>query len=124
MSDIDFSKNIRNLLKEHGWTVKSKYIGRPMQHILKCELINRMFRGRANLQVLINRDNNVDLIISIESAGIYDGKKDKRGEKLAETEEDKLEGRTDGSDAFDTLCIGAERFPVAAGSGVTANYFG
>ena len=31
-------------------------------------------------------------------------KKDKRAEKEAETEEDKLEYRTDGSEAFDTLC--------------------
>ena len=31
--------------------------------------------------------------------------------KLAETEEDRLEARTDGSDAFDTLCIGCEKFP-------------
>ncbi len=36
----------------------------------------------------------------------------KRGEKLAETEEDKLESRTDGSDAFDTLCFGVEKFHV------------
>ena len=27
-------------------------------------------------------------------------------------EEDKLENRTDGSDAFDTVCIGVENFPV------------
>ncbi len=33
------------------------------------------------------------------------------GEKLAESEEDLLEHRTDGSDAFDTLYIGAEKFP-------------
>ena len=52
-----------------------------------------------------------DLIISIQTAGVYNGGKDKRGEKLAETEEDKLESRTDGSDAFDTLAIGCERFP-------------
>ena len=44
------------------------------------------------------------------TAAIYNEKKDKRGEKLAETEEDKLEARTDGSDAFDTLCIGVEKF--------------
>ena len=31
-------------------------------------------------------------------------KKDKRAEKEDETEEDKLEYRTDGSEAFDTLC--------------------
>ena len=74
-------------------------------------MIDRMFKGRADHQVLINRDNNRDLLLSIETAGVYNGKKDKRGEKLAETEEDKLENRTDGSDAFDTLCIGVEKFP-------------
>ena len=34
------------------------------------------------------------------------------GEKLEETEENLLEHRTDGTDAFDTLYIGAEKFPV------------
>ena len=33
---------------------------------------------------------------------------DKGGEKLAESEEDLLEHRTDGTDAFDTLYIGCE----------------
>lgn len=75
-----------------------------------------MLRGRAKHQVLINRDNNPDLLVSITSAGIINGKKDKRGEKLAETEEDKLESRTDGSDAFDTVCIGVERFPIMQSS--------
>lgn len=83
-----------------------------MQHVEKNQLINRMFRGRANHTVFINSDNNPDLLISITSAGIYNGKKDKRGEKLVETEEDRLESRTDGSDAFDTICIGVEMFPV------------
>lgn len=36
---------------------------------------------------------------------------DKGGEKLAESEGDLLEHRTDGTDAFDTLYIGAEKFP-------------
>ena len=94
-----------------------------MNHLEKNLLINRMFRGRANHQVLINRDNNPDLIISIESAGVFNGQKDKRGEKLAETEEDKLESRTDGSDAFDTLCIGVEKFPVFQFHTVTVNTY-
>ena len=38
-------------------------------------------------------------------------RKDKGGEKLAETEEDLLQHRTDGTDAFDTLYIGCEKFP-------------
>lgn len=108
-------------LRRKGWNVKSKYIGKPMNHILKNDLINRMFRGRAHHLVLINRDNNPDLLISITSAGVKNGQKDKSGEKLAETEEDKLESRTDGSDAFDTLCIGVERFPVMQYRSVSTN---
>lgn len=110
-------------LRRKGWNVKPKYIGKPMNHILKNDLINRMFRGRASHVVLINRDNNPDLLISITSAGVKNGQKDKSGEKLAETEEDKLESRTDGSDAFDTLCIGVERFPVMQYRSVTTNSY-
>lgn len=116
-----FYRMIITGLRRKGWNVKSKYIGKPMNHILKNDLINRMFRGRAHHLVLINRDDNPDLLISITSAGVKNGQKDKSGEKLAETEEDKLESRTDGSDAFDTLCIGVERFPVMQYRSVSTN---
>jgi hypothetical protein len=124
----DFYIFISNFLSDHGWFVEETYIGRAMNHIEKQQLINRMFVGRAEHQVLINRDNNEELIMSIETAGAYMGKKDKRGEKLEETETDKLENRTDFSDAFDTLCIGVERHLQPAGasdmtSGFTS-YFG
>lgn len=119
----DFHKYIERRLKSAQWIVRAVYIGKPMRHIDKNLLINRMLRGRANHLVLINRDNNPDLIISLESAGVYNGEKDKRGEKLAETEEDKLEGRTDGSDAFDTLCIGVEKFPALQFHAVTVNSY-
>lgn len=118
-----FYRMIITGLRRKGWNVKSKYIGKPMNHILKNDLINRMFRGRARHLVLINRDNNPDLLISITSAGVKNGQKDKSGEKLAETEEDKLESRTDGSDAFDTLCIGVERFPVMQYRSVSTNTY-
>lgn len=118
-----FYRMIITGLRRKGWNVKSKYIGKPMNHILKNDLINRMFRGRARHVVLINRDNNPDLLISITSAGVKNGQKDKSGEKLAETEEDKLESRTDGSDAFDTLCIGVERFPVMQYRSVSTNEY-
>ena len=77
----------------------------------KMLLINRMFSGQAKHVPMFNRENNEDLLVSVQTAGVYNGGKDKRGEKLAETDEDKLESRTDGSDAFDTLLIGCERFP-------------
>ena len=85
-----------------------------MKHLEKQLLINRMFKGHAQHMILINQDNNEDLIISIESAGVYNNGKDKRGEKLIETDEDQLQNRTDFSDAFDTVCIGAEKFPQTA----------
>ena len=64
----------------------------------------------------LSRSNNPGLILAIQSAGVSRGRngfrKDKSGEKLAESEEDLLEHRTDGSDAFDTLYISCEKFPV------------
>jgi len=64
------------------------------------------------LQPFFHRSNNEDLILAIQSAGVSKGRndfrKDKSGEKLAESEEDLLEHRTD---AFDTLYIGCEKFP-------------
>lgn len=111
VNNQDFHWVICHELKKHGWEVQDVYIGKPMNHVEKNLLINRMFDGRANLMPMFNEANNEDLLISIQTAGIYNGGKDKRGEKLAETEDDKLESRTDGSDAFDTLAIGCEKFP-------------
>ena len=107
----DFQWTITHRLRQHKWQVRPVYIGAAMRHMEKMLLINRGFSGQARLMPFFNEPNNTDLLISIRTAGVYNGKKDKRGEKLAETEEDKLEGRTDGSDAFDTLYIGCERFP-------------
>ena len=68
------------------------------------------------LMSFFNRSNNPDLLLAIQSAGGSRGcngfRKDKTGEKFAESEEDLLEHRTAGSDAFDTLYIGCEKFPV------------
>lgn len=116
VNNEDFRWVIINAFKKNGWNVKDQYIGKPMAHPEKQLLINRMLEGKARKHIFINRENNEDLIISIQTAGVYNGHKDKRGEKLAETEEDKLESRTDGSDAFDTLAIGCERFPITINS--------
>ena len=75
-----------------------------------------------------NRQNNDDLILAIQSAGIVRGRfgfrKDKGGEKLAETEEDLLQHRTDGTDAFDTLYIGCEKFPYHDVHGINLSGIG
>lgn len=96
--------------------MEAVYLGNSMRHDEKYLLINQGFAGKQRLMPFFNRSNNPDLILAIQSAGVSRGRngfrKDKSGEKLAESEEDLLEHRTDGSDAFDTLYIGCEKFPV------------
>ena len=101
--------------ERHGWQVEDVYLGNPMRHDEKYLLINQGFAGKQRLMPFFNRQNNDDLILAVQSAGVTRGRngfrKDKGGEKLAETEEDLLQHRTDGTDAFDTLYIGCEKFP-------------
>ena len=111
VSKVTFQSVIVSAFRVRGWVVTQVDIGPAMNHMVKHLLINRMLAGKAKLRPMINKANNENLLVSIQTAGVYNGKKDKRGEKLGETEEDRLESRTDGSDAFDTLCIGCENFP-------------
>lgn len=111
VNNQDYQWVVTHTLRTLGWTVRPVYIGKAWNHMDKHLLINRGFSGRARLMPYFNEQNNEDLLISIQTAGVYNGKKDKRGEKLAETTEDRLENRTDGSDAWDTLYIGCEKFP-------------
>lgn len=117
VNDVDFRFTIINEFERHGWYVVPVPLGNPMRHDEKYNLINYGFAGRNRLTPYFNRQNNDDLILAIQSAGIERGrlgfKKNKAGEKLAETEEDLLEHRTDGTDAFDTLYIGCERRPAS-----------
>lgn len=115
VNDQDFHYNVVKEFERHGWRIESVYLGNPMHHDEKYLLINNAFAGKQRLMPFFNRSNNEDLILAIQSAGVSRGRngfrKDKSGEKLAENEEDLLEHRTDGTDAFDTLCIGCEKFP-------------
>lgn len=115
VNDRDFHFVVKSEFERCGWDVEDVYIGQPMKHHEKYLLINEGFSGRNNLTPYFNRQNNEDLIIAIQSAEVERGRngfrKNKSGEKLQETEENLLELRTDGTDAFDTLYIGCERFP-------------
>ena len=130
----DFRKVIEREFKSHGWKIKSVYLGHPMRHNEKYLLINSGFAGKQRLTPYFNIDNNEALLIAIQSAGVLTGNvgcggfpldvrvggKDnllhrlfrEAGEKLAESEENLLEHRTDGTDAFDTLYIGMNNKPV------------
>ena len=86
-----------------------------MHHDEKCLFINNAFAEKQQLMPFFNRSNNEHFILAVQSASVSNGRKgfrkDKSGEKLAESEEDLLEHRTDGTDSLDTLYIGCEKFP-------------
>lgn len=117
VNEQDFRWVVVHEFERHGWRCEAIYLGSPMRHDEKYLLINQGFAGKQRLMPFFNRFNNEDLILAIQSAGVSRGRngfrKDKSGEKLAESEEDLLEHRTDGTDAFDTLYIGCEKFPYS-----------
>lgn len=122
VNDQDFLWVVRTCFEHRGWRCEPVYLGNPMRHHEKYLLINQAFAGRQRLTPFFNRSNNEALILSVQSAGVSQGRegfrKDKAGEKLAESEESLLEHRTDGSDAFDTLYIGCEKFPWHGSGGL------
>ena len=121
VNDQDFRWVIMTEFEKRGWYVQDVYLGHPMRHDEKYLLINQGFAGKQRLMPMFNRQNNDDLILAIQTAGVERGRngfrKNKSGEKLEENEENLLEHRTDGTDAFDTLYIGCEKFPQVVASG-------
>ena len=95
---------------------------------IACLLIIQGFAGKQRLMPCFNRQNNDDLILAVQAAGVTRGRngfhKDKGGEKLAESEEDLLEHRTDGTDAFDTVYIGCEKFSQGSSQGSSVDVGG
>jgi len=120
--EADYAEVITDELVRLGWKVDRQHIGNPLKHHEKFIMIDQALKGQNFLFPVFNKPNSEALILGMEQCGVKVGplgfQKDKAGEKLAENEEDKLEFRTDGSDAWDTLFIGMNRFPVSdSGSG-------
>ena len=115
VNDQDFNRVVVHEFERHGWSVQDVYLGNPMRHDEKYLLVNQGFSDKQRLMPYFNRQNNDDLILAIQSAGVECGRngfrKNKSTEKNPESEEDLLEHRTNGTDAFDTLYIGCEKFP-------------
>lgn len=113
-----FADIVKFELRKRDWIVIDKYIGKQMRHNLKHQYINDALTGRKYLFPTFNRSNNEYLLPAMENTGIKIGRngfeKDKSGEKLEETEEDPLQLRTDGTDAWDTLFIGCNFYPVTS----------
>jgi hypothetical protein len=97
-------------LEKMGWDVTRVDIGTPRKHAVKHQIINDALTGAKYLFPMFNRENNFELLLAMEQTDIRVGRngfeKDKSGEKLDETDEDPLELRTDGTDAWDTLFLG------------------
>ena len=114
VSDEDFASVICSQFERNGWNVTRVHIGNPLKHHEKYLMIDQALKGQDYLFVMMNQPNNEALIPAMQQTGVHVGRngfqKDKSGEKLAETEEDRLEYRTDGTDAFDTLFIGMNLF--------------
>ncbi len=111
VSDKDFKSIIVEQFNKHGWYVEEHFIGKPLKHTEKYTMIDQGFTGAAGLLPMFNKENNEALLIAISMAEVrvtagQGWHKHKGGEKLVETEDDLLEHRTDGTDAFDTLYIG------------------
>ena len=111
-----FKEIVISTLTACGFNMYDKYIGKPMKHQLKHQYIDDGLTGKQSLLPKFNRSNNESLIPAMETTGIRVGpngfQKDKSQEKLAETEDNLLELRTDGTDAWDDLYIGCVFFPM------------
>lgn len=116
VNNDDFATTICLQFEKNGWRVERKYIGNPPKHHEKYHIIDQGLKGQGGyLTPLFNEPNNEALILSMNNTDIKVGttgwQKDKSAEKHAETEEDLLEFRTDGTDAWDTVYYGVNKYP-------------
>ena len=70
VNDQDFHWVVVHEFERHGWQVIDVYLGNPMRHDEKYLLINQGFAGKQRLMPYFNRQNNDDLILAIQSAGV------------------------------------------------------
>lgn len=103
---ITFADEFTNVLQNHGWTVNRIYVGQATGHNTKYLFMDNLLKesNPAIPKIRINANNCRYLIVSIQQAGVLEGKngfeKDKRPErKIGVVDEE----TTHFSDAFDTL---------------------
>lgn len=116
VGEDDFASVICAEFDRLGWLVERVHIGNPVPHSDKHRMIFQAMKGQKYLFPMFNKPNNEALLLAMENTGVKIGphgfQKDKSGEKLSESEEDLLQHRTDGTDAWDTLFIGMNKFHV------------
>ena len=128
VNDDDFASVVCEEFERQGWSVTRVHIGNPLKHTDKYLMIDQAFKGQKYLFPMFNKQNNTDLLVAMFGADVAVGSrgfgKSKAGEKLPESEEDPLQYRTDGTDAWDTLFVGMNLFPQAAGGFGLGSAFG
>lgn len=127
VSSDDFASVITEQFEKNGWAVEKLFIGKPMKHTEKYSILDDGFKGVKHLLPMFNKENNEALLIAIQLAEVsitsLGFHKHKGGEKLAESEDDPLEYRTDGTDAFDTLFLGNVLYPYEIHGGGLGSAF-
>ena len=90
MNDQDFHWVVHEF-ERNGWAVNDVYLGHPMRHDEKYLLINQGFAGKQRLMPYFNRQNNDDLILAIQSAGVERGRK-RLSQKQVHREKSRIRG--------------------------------
>jgi len=125
-----FADEVISVLTKRGWNVHGEYIGQPMKHQLKHNHIDRALKGDPEyLFPSFNKHNNEYLWLAMEQTGIKQGRngfeKDKDLEKKLDSPDSPDEYKTHITDAWDTLFIGCQFYPVSfATSSMMSTSFG
>lgn len=112
-----FADVVQRILTKRGWNVNAVYIGQPIKHQLKHNYIDMALKGNTEyLFPSFNKHNNEYLWMAMEQTGIKQGRngfeKDKGPEKTPDSIEQPDEYKTHITDAWDTLFIGCNFYPV------------
>ena len=81
VNEQDFHWVVCHEFEKRGWQVEDIYLGNPMRHDEKYLLINQGFAGKQRLMPFFNRQNNDDLILAIQTAGVVRGRNGFRKDK-------------------------------------------
>jgi len=129
VGNLTFFETVMQILQQEGWRVTPMYINQPMHHDVKHEMINNALRGDTRyLFPKFNLHNCEYLKLAMEQTGIKIGRngfeKDKSAEKYEDSPEDPDELKTHVTDAWDTLFIGVNLFPVStSASSMVADFY-
>lgn len=116
-SSESFKEIVVRILDANGWHVNEVYIGNPMRHDEKHTYIDLALKGDGRyLFPQFNLFNNEYLKLAMEQAGVKVGRngfeKDKSLEKLEDSIDFPDEQKTHITDAWDTLFIGCNFYPI------------